>query len=159
VWKSAVSKYTYEELTCAEDKPLFAKLAGRYSKHVPADLRTAKIDAYDSQITDCCDAYENTTSKCARCARTGNHVGRNFRPCKTKKEWVRLQNNVAAGTVDLVRDFHDYPKQYVPRDGVKPLWYVGVPTTPVVAAGNLKCRLYNVHTERIKTNNVDPTIK
>ncbi len=50
-------------------------------------------------------------SKCNKCGNEGVHVGRNFRHCKTAKEWKELENKYKEEKIDMVRDFHYYPRE------------------------------------------------
>lgn len=57
------------------------------------------------------NAYSTKESKCAKCKQSGNYVGRNFRHCNTEKEWIKMEEDVNNGTIDLKDDFHAYPKE------------------------------------------------
>ncbi len=57
------------------------------------------------------NAYFTKVSGCAACGQPGRAVGRNFRPCRTSKEWVQLENRVQRGLVNLELDFYEYPRE------------------------------------------------
>lgn len=49
--------------------------------------------------------------KCSKCGKEALTFGRNFRHCKSEKEWNKLEESVKNGTIDLQKDFYDYPKE------------------------------------------------
>ena len=110
IWKSSVSKYQRNNFTD------YIHLKRAHSKHSEVSIEEQKRkrpDYFDSKYNDFCNAYDKKHSKCSKCSKDGILVGRNFRHCKTNKEWKILETNVANGKVDLVDDFHDYPKDLI----------------------------------------------
>jgi hypothetical protein len=53
-------------------------------------------------------------ARCGRCGKDGILVGRNFRHCKTTREWEKLQENVENGTIVLFGDFDFARTKHVP---------------------------------------------
>lgn len=53
----------------------------------------------------------NSAPKCSKCGQEAQTVGRNFRHCKSEKQWNELEENVKNGTIDLQKDFYDYPRE------------------------------------------------
>ncbi len=49
--------------------------------------------------------------KCSKCSQATVKVGRNFRPCKNARAWEVLGVKVDRGEIDLIRDFHYYPRE------------------------------------------------
>jgi hypothetical protein len=99
IWKSSVSKYicygNYDELD-RHNIP-------NYDKQRNWSDRVELIHSY-------LNVYRNKTSKCPKCKMSGLLVGRNFRHCKTNKEWDELTRKVKNEEINLQTDFHDYPK-------------------------------------------------
>lgn len=96
IWKSPISKYVaFDEKICK----IYVKNYYNFSK----------INRKE-QINNCYNNYFQKKSRCAKCGKDGNLVGRNFRHCKTKKEWINLKKNVDIGKINLITDFNDYPK-------------------------------------------------
>lgn len=55
--------------------------------------------------------YLTDNSHCAKCGNPGNLVGRNFRPCKTDKEWKKMEDKYKDNLEGLFNDFYDYPRE------------------------------------------------
>ncbi len=55
--------------------------------------------------------YDKDYSKCAKCKNDGILVGRNFRHCKTDKEWKIIEEKYKNNKKGLHDDFHDYPRE------------------------------------------------
>jgi hypothetical protein len=53
----------------------------------------------------------NDKSKCAKCSHPGILVGRNFRHCKTDKEWKELEQKYKDNEWGLYKVFFDYPRE------------------------------------------------
>lgn len=109
VWKSSVSKYQVNDVTN------YMRLRHLHSKETMRTLTTEELSRtpvrWNSRFHDLENAYTNKQSACAKCGCGGIHVGRNFRHCRTDKEWRQLQEQVDEGKVNLVSDFHDYPRE------------------------------------------------
>ncbi len=54
---------------------------------------------------------QGKVSKCAKCGNEGMSVGRNFRHCKTEKDWNEMERKVKNGEIDLQKDFRNYPRE------------------------------------------------
>ena len=98
IWKSPVSKYLR-----------FAQHPENHD-YIPNYNKAKTRDEKDTLLMNYTFVYECKESKCPKCRQSGLLVGRNFRHCKSKKEWVKLKQDVDTGSVDLITDFHDYPK-------------------------------------------------
>ena len=55
--------------------------------------------------------YSTNCSKCASCGNAGILVGRNFRHCKSNKEWKELEEKYKNNKKGLHDDFHAYPRE------------------------------------------------
>ena len=117
IWKSPVSKYQANKVSNYNwvKKYNWYSITGKQlcdNKYNPTDqiknkntcLKKDKINAY-------LDVYLEKKSKCASCKNDGIHVGRNFRHCKTNKEWKELKQKYQDKKIDLYWDFHEYPRE------------------------------------------------
>lgn len=97
VWKSSISKYICNaaNVTPEEIIPIYCKNGMSHKKLINNIIHT----------------YRNKTSKCAKCKNDGQYVGRNFKHCKNEKLWKKLEQDVKAGKVDLVKNFYEYPRE------------------------------------------------
>ena len=99
IWKSSISKYMCDK-------------ANLYPQEIPGYSEPGlSHDEKREMIWNIINVYSNKTSKCAKCSKDGQYVGRNFRHCKTEKLWKKLEKDVKDGKVDLVKDFYDYPRE------------------------------------------------
>lgn len=118
VWKSATSKYlvstlvgktlnkivpNYSNPKCSQKVVEFSLEHSDNPLHKHVLQRTA-IHLYRW-------SYLNKTSSCAKCGQVGQYVGRNFRHCKTQKQWIQLEKDVSNGNVNLQQDFREYPRE------------------------------------------------
>lgn len=127
VWKSYVSKYIYRELYNYENDisdyvpNICSKNASTEEKH---KKRQNYWDLYGSTgwsgnfLEDLEEGSEERTyrpvnrfPRCSKCSQKALSVGRNFRHCKTEKEWNELEKKVKDGKIDLQKDFRDYPRE------------------------------------------------
>ena len=74
-------------------------------------IRTERRKLKEAEIKKYINVYECIGSKCAKCKKDGIHVGRNFRHCKTDKEWKELEQKHKDGKIDLFSDFYEYPRE------------------------------------------------
>jgi hypothetical protein len=96
VWKNKHTKYRYYN----SDRDL-KFLQVYYNTKVSMD-----------NISKCNNSREDDiSSRCPKCAKLGTLVGRNFRPCKNKKEWSKLKKKFLEGSIDMVEDFTYYPRE------------------------------------------------
>lgn len=132
VWKSAVPKYAIQS------GPV--DILKNYNQQSGTKIKTfydfcKPDDAWDNYTA----VYSKHKSKCAKCSADGLYVGRNFRHCKTYREWADLECRVKAGTVNLEHDFHDYPREL---NSVK--------------TDEEKAKMWNeIHTKRLKSQKAE----
>ncbi len=116
VWKSYTSKYIVSEL--------YNNVSFDLSKCVP---NICKPDLSEEKKKEIENKYrwsrgtihqhvnfndkELGKPKCSKCGKDGLSVGRNFRHCKSEKHWNKLEESVKNGTIDLQKDFYDYPRE------------------------------------------------
>lgn len=63
--------------------------------------------------------FHTKDSKCAKCGNKGIVVGRNFRHCKTEKEWKHIEEKYKDNEIGLYNDFHDYPREGTEESKIK----------------------------------------
>ena len=68
---------------------------------------------------DYTSGYLADNSHCAKCGNPGKLVGRNFRPCKTDKEWKKLEDKYKDNVKGLFTDFYDYPREGTEESAAK----------------------------------------
>lgn len=108
IWKSPVSKYQANKITNYDwiKKHNWYSITNNKYDRVNEIVNIKKADK-DSYI----NVYDNKKSKCAQCKNDGIYVGRNFRHCKTDKEWKELEKKYKNNEIDLYWDFHEYPRE------------------------------------------------
>jgi hypothetical protein len=109
IWKSAVTKYQSRDWS---NRGHLKKMHSKESVITSTEKELSRRpDLLNSRFSDFVNVYGNKQSKCAKCRQDGTQVGRNFRHCRSDKEWHLLQLRVNSGEVNLVSDFHDYPRE------------------------------------------------
>ena len=66
---------------------------------------------WSADFSDNPEDCSNEKPKCSKCGQEALSVGRNFRHCKTDKEWIEMERKVKNGEIDLRKDFRKYPKE------------------------------------------------
>lgn len=57
------------------------------------------------------DEYlETAKPKCCKCGKDGIQMGKDFRHCRSDKEWANLRRQIENGTIDAIREFTFCPK-------------------------------------------------
>lgn len=64
-------------------------------------------------------SYLADNSHCAKCGNPENLVGRNFRPCKTDKEWKKMEDKYKDNLEGLFTDFYDYTREGIEENAEK----------------------------------------
>jgi len=118
VWKSYTSKYIVSEMTNTNFN------SSNLTKYVPNICKPGLPKDKTNELARkyCLSRgtiwqhvrFENEEigkPKCSKCGKEGLTVGRNFRHCKSEKHWNELEESVKNGTIDLQKDFYDYPKE------------------------------------------------
>lgn len=115
VWKSYINKYLYSEVN---------KISSDLSEYVPNICKPELPKEKKQELKHkyllsrgtirehvSFNSEEIGKPKCSKCGKEALTVGRNFRHCKSEKHWNELEESVKNGTIDLQKDFYDYPKE------------------------------------------------
>jgi hypothetical protein len=124
VWKSYTSKYICQQIKKNHKKEDLIKLVPNIFKQDAAREEIEEAErkynisrgssAWGAKIYDKRNpAYDwtNRWPKCAKCGKDALSVGRNFRHCRTEKEWIEMERKVNGGEIDLENDFREYPRE------------------------------------------------
>ena len=105
IWKSSVTKYEankIDKMKRGEQTDILRQFCNNKFPETRSEREHLLMKRHY--------AYYNATSNCPKCSQIGHQVGRNFRHCKTKKEWEKLLTDYKTNKINLVADFYDYPK-------------------------------------------------
>lgn len=121
VWKSYTSKYILQQLyssndvTPADFVPNICKpeLSTKEKKKQREKYQLSRgwTDWGAKFVNESGKLLGNQHPKCAKCGKEAVSVGRNFRHCKTEKQWLALEEKVKNGEIDLQKDFRNYPRE------------------------------------------------
>ncbi len=128
VWKSYTNKYAAQKIYHkygdeTSDILKYYNLTKDFSKENCEKVKWNYLDAYFNM------------SSCANCGQEGLRVGRNFRPCKTNKEWTTLEQQVKNKEINLELDFVDYPREKLNEENLLDKYYL---KNPKERRGSLK---------------------
>lgn len=111
IWKSSISKYIAHKVCDKYDgyEEYLMKSLNKVDDDITIPFNKKK--QLKRKIKYNYPFLYNGISKCACCGNTGISVGRNFRHCKTNKEWKYIEEKYKNNEIGLYNDFHDYPRE------------------------------------------------
>lgn len=120
VWKSYTNKYAVQKIynkygDKTSDILKYYNLTKDFSKENCEEVTNKYLNSYYNM------------SSCANCGQEGLRVGRNFRPCKTNKEWATLEQQVKNKEINLELDFVDYPREKLNEENLLDKYYLKNP--------------------------------
>lgn len=118
VWKSYTNKYILR-LMWDKSNDLSNYVPNICNPNLTSNQKKVQTQKYKCSWGYCDWGYkhndESRHPKCAKCGQNALSVGRNFRHCKSKKEWIELEQKVKNGEIDLQKDFRNYPREGTPK--------------------------------------------
>lgn len=143
IWKSSFSKYIVNRVGYKDGYEAIVKELNKLDKNEPVNVSNDPWASYEL-VQKCKDVnysnpysrsekrnlkylllnkyqglYLTNKSNCAQCGNDGIIVGRNFRHCKSDKEWKELEKKYKDNKCGLVNDFYDYPREGTEESATK----------------------------------------